>query len=386
MLNNPNIVFTTESAVRVGEKCFFVAFEMNVVCSIDMQTGKVEVIGSIPEEDIFSKRVCIKIVSWNEELIFVPMNGKKVWFYHIRKKTWTSLHIKNDNIRRKIRQAFIYKDKLFMVGCHYPAIICVDLNSKLIQYIESPFKELSSFYKEEQGYFREDYVLRGDLLYFASFLTNKVLIFNLQDFKWKYITVGKAENGYSGIAWDGNFFWLSPIDQPFIVKWDGSKRCWEYPLPYRELNKKLLFLGVLFWNGDVIFPAREANYTLILRHADIEKCELKEEQYLFFVISSSNEIICGDKKGNIVILAKREKKFCFKFNVPLDELLEKLKIKKEYKKFLQTKFSDIVFEDRSFRLEELLSYVNILHQTESEEFIIKKPPLNCGKNIMKRLS
>ena len=220
MINTPNIIFTTEYVAKIGGKYYFVASEMNAVCSIDVQTERVEIIGSIPEEAVFSERVCAKIVVWNGELIFVPMNGKKIWFYRLEGKIWHSLYIKNEKLQRKVRQAFIYKDKLFMVGCHYPAIICVDLITEDVKYIEAPFKVVQDIYikRDLYGYFRHDCVLKENLLYFASFITNKVLLFNLEDFHWEYVTVGKSENGYSGIAWDGKF------EVIFLLFWCFGRR------------------------------------------------------------------------------------------------------------------------------------------------------------------
>lgn len=376
MVNDSNLLFTAEYAVKAGEKYYFVACEMNVICSIDFQAGSMEIIGSIPEEDVFLERVCIKIVAWNEELIFVPMNGRKVWFFHVKDRTWKPLEIRNDNIQRKIRQAFVYKNKLYMVGCHYPAIICVDLKTEHIQYVDAPFKEVRDVYQKRDmhGYFRHDCVLKGHLLYFASFITNKVLVFDLENFHWEYVTVGETNNGYSGIAWDGNYFWLAPNDKKCIVRWDGGKLYWEYPLPFHGMNKKIMFLGVVFWNGDIIFPAFRTDCTLILHHADVERYEIKKEQYLFYTICDERNIICGDKHGNIISYTDKGEKYCVKCRVSENELLKKLNITEgELKRYLQVKFSDIAYEDSCFGLHTLLSY---LDKNRSE----KGSESYCGKN------
>lgn len=390
MINTPNIIFTTEYVAKIGGKYYFVASEMNAVCSIDVQTERVEIIGSIPEEAVFSERVCAKIVVWNGELIFVPMNGKKIWFYRLEGKIWHSLYIKNEKLQRKVRQAFIYKDKLFMVGCHYPAIICVDLIAEDVKYIEAPFKVVQDIYikRDLYGYFRHDCVLKENLLYFASFITNKVLLFNLEDFHWEYVTVGKSENGYSGIAWDGKFFWLAPNDKTYIVKWDGNKLYREYPLPFHGMNKKILFLGVVFWNEDIIFPAFRTEYTLVFHHADVEKCELRKEQYLFYVVCDDNEIICGDENGNISIVTNKGKRYCVRCSIPENVLLKKLNIlDEEYKQYLLNKFSGIVRENGSFGLGTLLSYIDTGDQKENEGIIMKNvsTDYNNGKRIWERL-
>lgn len=387
MTRIPDITLTTEYVAKARGKYYFVASKMNAVCSIDIQTQKMEIVGRIPEAELFSERLCIKIIFWNGELIFVPFNGEKVWFFNFTDNKWHSLSLENADIQRKFRQAFIYEDKLFMIGCHYPAIVYIDLKTKIIQYIDSPFKTVQNIYDKSDvfGYFRHDCVIKGHLLYFASFITNKVLIFNLNDYSWKYVTVGRAEDGYSGIVWDGRSFWLSPCRELSVVKWDGEMLCEEYPLPYQENNKNLLFIGVVFQDGDIVFPAQDAEYTIVFHNANIKDYELKEEHYLFYTLCDSGEIVCGKANGEVTILLKNGEKNDVQCSISAGELFKRLNITRdEYEHFLQTQFSGIGREKRNLGLNDLFAYIDAMNQVKNPEALPVRF-INHGETIWRNI-
>jgi hypothetical protein len=361
-MHNMNITFTTEYAAKAGEKYYFVASEMNVVCSIDIKENKMEIVGCIPDEGIFTERVSIKIVVWNEELIFIPMNGKKIWFFHIAEKKWRSVSIKNEDIQRKVRQAFIYRERLFMIGCHYPAVVSIDLRTKEIEYIDAPYKAVKNYYKKASGvgYFRHDCVIKEHLLYIASFITNKVLIFNLDNFEWKYITIGNSENGFSGIAWDGEFFWLSPNNEPFVIRWDGKKLYEKYSFSCQSKDEIVMFTGVVSCGKNIIFPAKDAKYTLMFRKTNGEEWVQIEKRYSFYNICN-NEVIYGTTDGKIGIIRPNNESFIIQCSCKISELLEKMNITiREYKDFFCDKFLNIVHENGNLNLNELLCYLNIM--------------------------
>ena len=60
-----------------------------MIFSFNLETEQVEIVDSIPEEMFSTYRLGNKIVSWGEELIFVPMAAKKIWRYNITTKNKT---------------------------------------------------------------------------------------------------------------------------------------------------------------------------------------------------------------------------------------------------------------------------------------------------------
>ena len=82
------IGINTEDCVRVEDYIYFISRDYNVIFRLKIKTGEVYIVGSLPEEHMLECQLGAKIVYANGELIFAPMNAKKIWRYNINDKKW----------------------------------------------------------------------------------------------------------------------------------------------------------------------------------------------------------------------------------------------------------------------------------------------------------
>ena len=297
-------VIAIEDCTRVGEELFFITKDINIICKMNIVSGHVHIVDSLPEEDVVGKRLGSKIVFYNDELFFAPMEAKKIWRYNLKNGIWKGYErkvIDNWSPRGEMFQAISYKDKIFFIGAIYPAIVVLDLEKDELDYIESPYvknKKIAEIKKD--GYFRSDYVQIEDTIFLASCLTNEVIKFNLETYETEYIEVGSKENCYAGIGYDGKVFYLAPRKITPIVVWDGLKSYRELNLPTEFLSKDgCIFGGVLCKNGNAYLPACFQATSLII--TDSDPIEIVQKQYYFHKFIGEDTFVSLDYEGVINI-------------------------------------------------------------------------------------
>ncbi len=217
------MLLTSEDAVIYKDTLYFVSTELNAICSIDLKTGISGFIDGIPEEDLFARELCHKIIAEDDRLILIPYNAKKIWIYELQTSLWQCIELKNENIERKFRQGFIHNNTLFLIGCRYPAIVIIRLNDLSVTYLDTPYIKLQSSYEGKRGYFRHDCIILKDTLYIGSYISNNILCLNLNDLSWEFKKWDNNNDSYGGIALSDNKYFLAVSQKDTIIKWDGNQ-------------------------------------------------------------------------------------------------------------------------------------------------------------------
>lgn len=294
-----------EDCVQVGNQLIFIARYINIVYSLDLDTGEIMLIDSIPEEDVLAERLGAKLVHWKDELIFAPMKAKKIWIYNLKTREWHGLErkkLEDNKTDLEMFEAILYDNKLFIIGSNYPAIICLDLQTEKMTYIEELYNRLK-VKKEKLAdcYFRCGYVQKENYLYIASSLENLVLEFNMDTYDYSWIKVGDDKNRYSGITWDGNHFWLAPRLNTAVVKWDGVNTVTEYPLPTELQEEKYNFLGAICVHNNIVFPGMLAPYGIVISNLEQGEMKTVQGQYYFYKKINNVLVVNQDIEGRINI-------------------------------------------------------------------------------------
>lgn len=274
-----------EDVILVKNRVWFFSRYWNGLYTADLKSGETAFVAAMPEEGSMAGRLCAGIMYYNGKLILVPMAAKKIWVYDLRENSWKGLErtcLGDKASRMQMFRAVAYKNKFFLIGSNYPAIIRMDPDTYELEYWKEPYDFLISAKYEMESYFRADFALVGNRLFLASCLKPFVLCLNLDTFDFTWFKVGERDFRYSGIAWDGEFFWLSPRTRTPIVKWDGKDRAEYFPLPEGFEQEKYLFSGVQYDSGKLIFPGMLQNHTIIIHSGNPHNMEIQEGRYTFY--------------------------------------------------------------------------------------------------------
>ena len=311
----------SEDILHFGDKLYLFANNMNMLYSIDVGTGCVELIGGIPNKDFFDKRLVAEIIEWKRCIYLIPLASGSIWIYSIDNKNWEEIEInsyKNNWANSYFRNALIFNDVLYLFGGYYPAIVKVNLNTRIVQYDFDIFENRREEAKDL--FFRGEPVQVDDNVFLASAIDNSILKYSLTQSTHEWLSVGKEGDSFSGIEWDGKNFWIAPRHNGMdIIKLTGTKEV-RYSLP-SELNKKdCVYIGICGVDGKYVVPTRYGDKGSILFNID-GTFEVTDDYYSIYK-KKCDEILIQDMKGNITFLDKNRTIRKFNGEITADKFAE----------------------------------------------------------------
>ena len=244
----------------------FVIASQNVNLIFELPNGSLEyrVLGSIPGERFFSSRLVGSIEKYKNKLIFVPGTASAISIFDLDTKEWKQIEIKNSGMIGNVKflSSGIFKDKILMFGCHYPAIISLDMNSYEIEYDFDTLKPLYGKVKERSDCFFRTDIGEVDGKYFLACCSDNVILkYDPDKMHGELIRVGNENDRFSGIAYDGEAFWISPRFLGDVIKWAGGDEE-RFTLQQMQGNKSSLFsLGIVIdKDKNIVIPNLDYEY------------------------------------------------------------------------------------------------------------------------------
>lgn len=379
-MSSEYVTMYAEDYVKKNNKIIFIAKNYNLLCSYDLERREMEVLDSMPEEEICISRVGAKILAWKDELILSPMLADKIWRYNLNTKEWIGYprkRIGDPSISQDMFQAVLYDDKCFFIGSNYPAIVCLDLITDQVTYNTEPYQRLEKKKKEmKDSFFRCDYVQNGSAIYLASCLDNYVLRFQMSDGSYEWIKVGEEGNRYSGITKIGDDFWLAPRCNTNLVRWDGKSLVTEYELPEGFADHTLNFHGCVYDGKQLILPALLNPYSLYVT-LDPEVCmEKREESYSFLKKLDTDRVIGQYASGTFFVSEPDGERTEYEFT------LDKRKIaalaKQDPQRFFST--NRTIYESNYFDLDSFVLAIS----NQNQRTVTEEAQKGIGKEIWEK--
>ncbi len=351
------MILLFENCIRVGQQLLFVCTEYNILCSLDIISGEVAIVSSIPGAHINRKRLSSKIILWKDSLFLTPLQASNIWKYNLTDNNWEAFERKkfeNWTSRQDMAQAVVFNKKIFFIGCLYPAIIVMDPYLGTMNYITGPFdekKELAS--KARDIWFRTDYVIKDGYMYLASCIDNAVLCFDLNTYSYEYIHIGEEGNTFSGIGWDGEFFYLAPRKSGPIVIWDGKEVIEKIELKNPMLEETKSIGNAVCFNNKIVFPGVFSPNTIELVKNDGFSVAYYEKQFLFYEKVDDETLVSLDNSGSIEIIWQGAK---YSYKMELSE--------KQFWKYCGNNKEDLGISIGSItketNIDSLCKYINII--------------------------
>ena len=350
MINSEVCPLFFENCVLIGEQIYFVGYHIAALFSMNFYTGKVKYIDRIPNEMIVQAHLICKILNYKNSLILIPARTTNnfIWFYDLEKEIWSSISFKDKGIKAPYEQfeyAVIYEDKLFAVGCYYPAIVCIDLKDKKQTYYEI-------FENDFQLHSLGTCVNIENRLYIPSPISNHVIVFDMTSKRHKCLSIGSENNSYSDKKKKGEELWLSPIKNTAMVKWDGRDGIVEYGLPAEFQNESgYIFNGITLYKNKVYVYGLKEKLSFCFLNGQYKKYEIIEDSYLMCKELNEDYLITCNYNGKIQVISEEEEK---EYRLFLTET-ETAWVMEEWKKELKQVENTNLTEDNFLTLDRFLA-------------------------------
>ena len=313
-----------------GENFWVTMFRFNALFKINKKSFKAEYKGSFPNESATIPCLYIDVAFYDGKLYFAPHQAKEIAGYDIESGVFFKISVpslKKTNESARFISLFQYDRYIFFAR----------ENGVILRY--SP-KDGGLQYFDCLG---EDKDIRfgavctnENVLVLASNNTKSVLIFNMDSCESDLNYIAYERGEFSGICFDGNNYWLSPLREGNVIKWNGiDKNCEtfsDYPKDFAVANGKQSFFSAHYVSGFVWLFPQNANMALKINVCDGTFSVAEEFQqkldcagdtiflinYLFATVSGNiiyafvektNEFVSLDTKNGEVI----EKTILFDF-------------------------------------------------------------------------
>lgn len=276
---------TFEYLYEDGDDFWFTASNFNALFRMDKQTWKPHYISSFQRETASGQRLYGPIIAYDGKLYFTPCLAREIAEYDTERNTIRKISLPDIAGRKRTRDmtglkfgsVFQYKTWLFFVGCHYPAIVRIDMLTGELDCFSDWLEPLGKLASEHETVYFKSACVTGSLIVAAAMNANAVVVFDMDTCISKVYEVGSKKCRYSGICFDGNDYWMSPrLDGP-VVRWNPDTTYTEYnDLPDGFEYGTLSFWTIRYSAGYVWLFPNQANMALKINIQD-ERIEVAQE-------------------------------------------------------------------------------------------------------------
>lgn len=209
----------------------------------DLTDKRIQFVCRIESEKIKSRSLFSNIVKIDDKLVLVPDQAESIVIYDIRTNKLKTikldykynLYCEKYGKFNKFSCAIPYKNSVFIIGCRWPLIVILDLKTEKVKYITDCFEKNQDFLNLENILAIENYAVLNDIAYVPMFACEYIMKIDLKNNKVFWVKIENDQQGFSGIALDGDNFWLSPSGYSSIVCWNEKNgKIRKYEIDYSK--------------------------------------------------------------------------------------------------------------------------------------------------------
>lgn len=255
---------------------FFLA-KGNGLCRMNLDTGDIKYIISIPGEAISGTFLYQDIKHYGHQLILIPRNAMEIAVYDMDTKKILKVPVHTEHLKYKdyfrkfgkFHSALVVDEWIYFVPLRFPAIVKMNMKTFEVLYLEDWIRDILPYYRVDRAFFRQDIVSdeRGRI-YLTSLYYNMVLSVNTKTDQMSIVRNGRIGDGQGClcITYQNNTFALFELDYHKILLFDYQwKLKQEISCPNIFLEKdKVGYIQSLVWKNYIFYIPFGSNTMLRL--------------------------------------------------------------------------------------------------------------------------
>lgn len=213
-----------------NEKIWLTLSNKNAICEIDKNSGKVDVLGSFPNNELYEDRLSYSVCKVDNLVIFCPLASKDIAIYDTKEMKLEFIKIppvdKYDIQYRedsKFFNSFAFERNVYFSGLRYPGIIKLNLDSKQICCIDEWVNRIEKYACREGVRITEGHAILGKEAILPLGNCNGVLRINLVSGNCTYKDMKVFFGGIQGLVQYKNIICLTGRSNAnnFFLIWDS---------------------------------------------------------------------------------------------------------------------------------------------------------------------
>ncbi|MBN1183740.1 MAG: CDP-glycerol glycerophosphotransferase family protein, partial [Bacteroidales bacterium] len=379
---------------RENKTAWFSAVNFNGLIELDLETMETKLMANFPIEPDKKPRVISGFSKCSNQLLFAASRQSYLFCYDLSTHTMSTIpyHLPSTfteyiNTDLRFWAAHSYKDNVYFFGYSCPVILKLNISSKKVSIILDflPEVEMLASNNKEARYLTVG-IQYGDKYYAPCCQSNAIVELNLENSNTKVIEIPNSGNGFSGIAFDGEKFWLSPRSNGPILTWNReTNEVKEYRYSQgSEESGKVGFHPIFYQNGFIWLAPVFADKMLKINCRDggiSEVTELKDFYHQnkkntsdfpakFRACQPGDDSVLWLNDGTSLIRFDTSNGSIGCFNIMTPDIQEQLRFQKDTNYFNSPRISEQSFKDilegKTKQLPDYLYYIESHKNMQSE--------------------
>lgn len=248
---NGEYYINTFNCEAVLDRIFFVSQDMNLILRYSLDKDEITLLPP-PDEKMFGIGLYGNVVAFDDLIYVIPFNSRNIWkFCDIGR--WEKFTVSGTGYRRFLG-AVPFDKYIYLLGFGRKEIYKFNISTHQIIELQIDIK-LEMLEIEAAGFLGSDYEIVNGRIFVPVMCANKILEIDPETDLINIIDVPGRSNGYSGIIYDENGFWLAPRKGRYFVHYLLNGKVEEYELP-NDYKKDGIYFGGAYREGDyIIFTA-----------------------------------------------------------------------------------------------------------------------------------
>lgn len=202
-----------------------------ILCRINLLTGGCEYLDIVTLDVIYGKRYYSSAIYYKDKVYFIPSASSEILVYDPTDNKMERIQLKiiegnpgSYSRNNNFSDAVVYDKYIFLIPCTYPGVVRLDTSDNSLSYFDE-------WYTGESFMFRKSPVIEGDSFFIPSMINDVVLEFNMAECSGSIRHIGDLNNGCWGICKHNEWFWMAPVKNGPIIKWNDQeiRQLDEYP-------------------------------------------------------------------------------------------------------------------------------------------------------------
>ena len=279
-----------------GEYIWFSLFWQNGLFKKKHGSTIAEYMGDFPGLGRNTTRLFNNAILRNGKIIFAPGNADKIAIYDIACNRFEMIAFeKRPIISRRVwpkdgywfRTVIISGDDAFFMPMNYMGILKLDLNTYKMTIIDDWVNKVEDIISTDNDeIYLSQGIIRNGIGIFPFRCADALMKFDIANERVQIISVGSGLDGYAGMIFDGQNYWLTPQRFDDIICWGGpGRKCKRIKIVYSKNFERAPFREPIIVNGYVyLLPT----FCEKVFRIDIATQKMSEVTDLYYIFESND--------------------------------------------------------------------------------------------------
>ena len=267
-----------EAAVKDENNIYFWDMNHNAFCKVNLYDHECRYITYDKRYGIKTERLYGLAKKNGDKYVFAPMYADHIAVFDSVNENMSYYDVDvHENVHANAKEKFFsietFGDYAYMLGSGCSCLIRLNMHNGEINKYDD-WKDCFRFSIEnKKDLFISSVITESGEIIAPACYENRILEYDVNTDNWKVYTVPNHDKGFSGICYDGECFWLAPMEGNVLVRWNKNQDTYEsIKLPFNSGENSVQYGGCIYLRDSVVLQKSWKKELLIVKSINDKTC------------------------------------------------------------------------------------------------------------------